>query len=465
MAKKKEEKEAPDLLSSMMAGAKKEFAGRTWSGPDCKKLRVGIPLPSLSMMYLFDSNALALSQTMGVAGEPMTQKSSLGFELQRLIMLFVNPQTGKHGIAQHVENEAGKYSASLHESIVTPELYSHVLYTQARSVDEAQTVCTKMLVDVVQKSCVDDKGKITPQACNVPVSFTVDSLTGSETEGNREKLVEDGSLGGNFPRMAKAWTEFFRTYPTYMIGWPVLFVFINHLKEQQAKMQGLPPTKYTPGGGGQRYQSAYMIYMFRRKSEQKQTLFVDGEEIKQPHEIRLLELEMNKTSLGYDGRRITVEFIFYRKDGQQYSYFDWDASTTHMLMWMQGEKSKGVVKKDLRDIIDLDCTEKRYTSKRVKLKNVTATEMGRAIHDDAELLTELFDFLNLQRFPLFNGQMPRIEDPLPEPPRIITLAPRSSVARLPIATEQPVSPDDFVPENEPTAKGKKYMPKEDDVQD
>lgn len=454
MAKKEKEKEKapPTLLESMLLGAKKEYGNRTFSGPDGKKLLIGLPLPSLSMMYLFDSNVISLGKVIGLAGEPMSQKSSLGFEFQRLVTMFLNPVNGQHGIAQHIEAEAGKYSPSLHESIITSELFKHVLYTQARSVDDAQDISTKMLA-LIQDSCKNEKGKMDPQKCNVPIVFTVDSLTGSETEGNREKLQEDGSLGGNFPRMAKAWTEFFRTFPTFMIGWPVIFTFINHLKTEQAKMAGRPDKKYTPGGGGQRFMSSYMIYMQRIGSEQKQTLYVDGDEVKQPHEIRKLELKMDKTSLGYDGRRITVDFIFYRKDNQQYSYFDWDASTVHMLVWMLGDKSKGVVKKELSDVIDFSCSENRYTCKQLKLKGVSATEFGQAIHADSALMMDLFDFLQIQRYGVFNGTMPSLEDDYAEPPREIILAPRNTAAHLPIVSETPAMSDDTPPASKGLALG------------
>lgn len=430
MAKKKEkEEERPNLLAAMMAGAKQEFGDRAFSGPDGKKLLIGLPLPSLSLMYLFDANIFALGKTMGIAGIPMSQKSSFGYEVQRWFACFTN--NGQNGVNQHIEAEANKYSPTLHESVITKELFGQVIYTQAKSVDDAQEISVHAL-EGLQEAC-----KKKPALCNVPVCFTVDSLTGSETEANREKLQTDGSLGGNYPRMAKAWTEFFRTYPTFMIGWPVAFVFINHLKEAQAAMPGMPPPKYTPGGGGQRFSASYFIYMKRIKSEQKQTLMIDGKEVTQPHEIRTLDLEMNKTSLGYDGRHITVDFVFYRKDNDQYSYFDWDASTTYLLAHLQGEKGKGVVKKDLREICDMDCAEKRYTSKRVGLKGVTATEMGRAIHDDPELMIELFDFLQLQRYPIFNGVMPTADSDLPAIPKEITLMPRSTLAAIPV---DPVDP-------------------------
>lgn len=429
MAKKKEKEERPNLLNSMLAGAKQEFGDRAFSGPDGRKLLIGLPLPSLSLMYLFDANIFALGKTMGIAGAPMAQKSSLGYEVQRWFACFTN--NGQNGVNQHIEAEAGKYSPTLHESVITKEKFGQVIYTQAQSVDEAQEISVTML-DNLKEAC-QKKAAL----CNIPVNFTVDSLTGSETEANREKLNTEGSLGGNYPRMAKAWTEFFRTFPTFMIGWPVAFVFINHLKEAQASMPGLPPPKYTPGGGGQRYAAGYYIYMKRIKSEQKQTLMINGEEVTQPHEIRTLELEMNKTSLGYDGRRIVVDFVFYRKDNDQFSYFDWDASTTYLLAHLQGEKGKGVVKKDLREICDMDCAEKRYSSKRMGLKGVTATEMGRAIHDDQGLMIELFDFLQLQRYPIFNGVMPTADSAATEIPREITLMARSTLAAIPVDPVEP----------------------------
>lgn len=396
MAKKETEakSQTSSFLSESLKVAQEKFGGRVYMSRDANKNMVGIPLPSLALMYLFDADVLLLGKVLGIAGQPQTNKSALGYEVMRW---FVD----NNGYGYLAENEAAKFSPILLNSLAirnVPAGEERVGITHSVSTDQAQEVLLSVLKGIKKASHRN-------QLC----SIMLDSISGADMEETNDKLDKEGSAAGRaYPVQAASWTNFFKSYCPRIVGWPVNFMFINHLKESPETSYG-PPKKNTPGGWQQRFSAAWYIYLYRTEKNKRMTFEVDGQKIEQPHEIRTIRLEMSKSSLGTEGRYIPVDFIFYKIDGKQTSFFDWDDSTAWLLAYLQDDKTKGVDKGAVRDIIDVTVSTSNansYSSKRLGMKGVSGTTLGRAVHADKALMESLLTFLGIHRYIVYDGSMP-----------------------------------------------------------
>lgn len=388
-------KEVSNPFKLMLKNAEERFGARTYTGEEGKQLITGVELPSLSLMYLFDSNVVPFSKMIGIAGPPQCQKSSLAYDFSRMVM-------GCHGGgALHFETEGEKYSPTLAESIVGMEAFNDRFCTlQCTELTEAQKLMTEMLK---QYKDTAKHGE--------PVVMIVDSLSGADAGEMYDKIKKDGYAGRDYSISALSWTRYLRVFCADLVGFPVVFLTVNHLKTTPPAQPFMPPIENTPGGKAQWFHSAIYLYVHRTQSEQRLTRDVDGEAISCATEIRTLKLTCKKTSIGKsDGRYINVDFIFYcdTVDGvkRQVSLFDWDASTAYLLQWLQCDKSKGAVKSDLRDICDVSVVRNRFTSKKLGVENLSPSAFGKAVHADKNIMVGLLDFLNITEHKIYDGAMP-----------------------------------------------------------
>jgi hypothetical protein len=414
VAKKKEEAEAAvdaaapaagaekgtesSLLKHMLSGARKEFGGRCFIGSDTDKLLLGIELPALCLKWLLDMNVLPLSKCIGVAGAYQTNKSSLGFEIIRWII-------DAGGAANFDECEGAKFSPSLARSIIGPRYDSRFIYTQCLTVQDAQQSLTEKLKDYKKYTKRDEL-----------FGFLLDSISGSATEETVKKLEKEGSMSRSFPTAALAWNDFFKAHAARLVSWPATFVYINHLKEVPQTVASGAIVQRTPGGTAQSYHASFYLYVYRLGSgDQKQTLEVDEEVMKRPHEVRPLIIRCHKNSLGTENRMIQPDFIFWKDEqNNQTSYFDWDAATARLLSSLQDDKPRGIDKDAVRDTLDVRVNNNRYWSKRLGVSNVMASTFGKAVHADKVLMAELEKALCIRQFPIWNGHMPELLIP-PDP--------------------------------------------------
>ena len=127
------QEESP-FLQAMVEATRAKFGdegGVTYMGSEINELVVGIPLPALSLMYLFDSDVFPLGKTVGFAGAPQAQKSSLLFEIIRWFQ-------GLGGYGKIVECEGNKVSPTLIASIVGQARFQQVMIDPCRTIDEAR---------------------------------------------------------------------------------------------------------------------------------------------------------------------------------------------------------------------------------------------------------------------------------------------------------------------------------------
>ena len=417
MAKKKEEKVESSFLANVLKANEEKFGERVYLAHESDRKIFGIPLTSLALMYVIDSTVLPLNKIIGIAGYPASHKSSLGFDFMRMVC-----DCGGYGNLVETEN---KMSPSLIRSLLRQHYDSkRVFITQAADINEAQTAMTQTLT-AVKKNDENRKQLF---------GMMLDSLTGADTEETVNKLFDEGSLGRSFPTAALSWTGFFKGWCGSLIDWPILFLFINHLKEK-ASQTGGPPSETTPGGAAQRFHASIYLFMktFNNNPNVRQTVTIGGKIIKRLNRTRTIRIACHKNSLGDNGRQIVVDFTWYNDDqDNQVSYFDWDEATAVMLAAMQSDKSRDVDKKGLRDIVDVSERSGEYSSSVLGVKGITGNELGHAVHSNPKLMAELIRFFPIKQHPVFD-QIPAqpLTQEAPAPTAVANHSPSQSAGEPP----------------------------------
>jgi hypothetical protein len=410
MARKKKDAEAKtmvpsDVLRAMVdANRKKYNSTRTFVGSEMADKLVGIPLPSLALMWLVESTILPLGKLIGLAGDSQSQKSSLGFEIMGWLMRM-------GGIARLLENEGGKWSDSLIRSIIGPYVEANQFgIEECSSLGEVQSMTTSTLEFLKKK-------KYTQQLTGI----MVDSLMGTATAERTKKIVKEGSAGRAFADGALSWTGYMQYLSGALIGWPIIWLFVNHLKDKQSEATGKPGGKTTPGGRAQRFYSAIYLWMNRMKHTSggsRETWEVNGDLVPCPMTIRTIRIKCDKNSMGVDGRAINVDFCWwFDRENNQHSFFNWDAATVMLLI--EEQDRRGYIKNSedgfgpLSDICKITCGSGKagnvYSCKRVGVEQKMAHTLGAAIHADTQLMEELIDFFHIHRRPVWEGKM--LEEP------------------------------------------------------
>lgn len=395
---KKENKTAhveSDFLSSLADAAQDRFGAGKFIGKGEEEFCIGIPLPALSLMYLFDSTVFPLGKLVSIAGFYQSSKSGLGFEIARWFAKY-------GGYTQVVECE-NKISIDLVRSIMGDYYPAHLRVARAEALEEAQAQL-KFSVQYVKEHT--DKDKM--------ILLDLDSVSGADTEESLEKIEKEGSAGRSHPDHALSWSRWLKGFTSKdLSGWPISMIAVNHLKEKGNPMPGLPPQKTAPGGAAWFLHSAWYFWVSRIGKEQRMTRYVDGEFITCPQETRRISIECHKTSFGTDARSIAVDFVWYWEGDKQVSYFDWNASTAQLLSALQMAESKeikqikglkkGFEKGALQEIVDVKVSDNLYTSKRLDVERVPPSEFGRLVNADQKLMDELLSFFHVHKHKVFEG--------------------------------------------------------------
>jgi hypothetical protein len=357
---------------------------------------VGLPLPSLALMYLFESNVLPLAKGIGIAGPYQSNKSTFGFEILRW---FANAG----GVAELIETEGDKVSGDLIPSLMGAEAYKAFQSRSVFSIEEAQTSLTR-IIDKFQT--FEDR--------DFAAGVMLDSLSGSNTEGASKTINEEGHATQDYARAASLWTSFFKTAFNRLPGWPMTLIYINHLKDAMNAPTG---TKTTPGGVAQYFHAS--IYVWLRVMEEKQykTWKVNGKNVMRPTSVRRLRVKCEKNSLGSAHRQIDVSLIWYPDlQGKQVTEFDWRGADAALLAAHQDDVGLSHDGEPhftkLVKLCDVSCEKNLYSSKRLKLEDAEGYEVGEALHADPKLWQALQLFFLVKQNKVWEG------GPIPVEPTI-----------------------------------------------
>lgn len=385
-----------NCLSSAL-GEAEQWANKKGKFMESRADVVGPELP-FPLAYLFGLNVLPLGKIIGIAGSPASLKSTLGFALMRLVRDY-------NGEARLMECEGGKYSTPLIASIMGVDYNEWFKIAECGDIDEAQDWITKLL-DLVSKHDVKDD----------ILGVMVDSLTGSMTKESSDKISKEGHAGRDFPIEALSWSKYFKKLGASLLGRPVAFIFINHIKEKPSARQGFPNKKYTPGGIAQTFHSAVFIYM-NAESNIKELLTweenVPGDEtafrvekIRRTTTVQGLSLATHKNTMGVKNREIYLECHYhYDEENQLQTYFDWDGALAHIVAAHQDTTGyirgiEGTIGK-LSELLPVSVHNNRFSCSILGISGVMAHILGKAIRTNSELYTKLVVFFHIVKCPIW----------------------------------------------------------------
>lgn len=390
----KSEPKRSAVLSSMLLAAQQKFGERAYTGRESELYLTGIPLRHLSLQWFFDSNVFPVSKLLRIYGRPKQQKSTLAYEFLRLF--------GEAGceVLGYVENESGKYSPSLLKSLVGA--YDYMIAHPA-TVEEAQ-----MALNIWRKEYQRLCPKRDQLAC-----FVLDSLFGTSAEEKHKKLNKENCVDRSFPIEANKWSNFLPTYTAELMGWPLAFILTNHEKTDINDTGGFGgPKKRTPGGDAQHFHSAIDIAAAREQNPHPfQTLSHQGQLKAQPHMRLKIFLRTDKSSIGSDNRRLTVNLIFWNDEqNQQVTFYDWWGADALVYAFMvSGGDGAPVIgdRKALAKVCDVSVSRGLYTSKVLGVEGVTDHQFGWALQQNTEVMKAIAHVCGIKQHPVFDGRMPQ----------------------------------------------------------
>ena len=370
MAKKKKAKKASVMDAFTDSALKDMGPGGVFVREEGKTRHIGVPLPALSLEFLLGSNVLWLGASYGLAGPTQSFKSSLAFELMRIVL-----QLG--GIGWTVETEGGKISDLMIDSILGKLRDQHRLLFRDNA-EGAQEALTYVLGWFAKKFPKNDKLG----------ALMLDSLFGAAGQEKRKAIEKDGHASRSFPVEALIWSSWLQSFsPTLRIK-PAILLFVNHLKKQ---MEG--DSWRHPGGDAQDFHSTVYLHVNKVRT-------YDGSDIA----ITQLQVKTVKHSYFLPGRRIFVPYVFDKIANRM--YFDWSHSTADLLC-------SDLVPSTAKKVLDVKSTAKNVTAlsrtfscKQLGVKEATGTEMGDMIHKDTALMEQLREALRINKYDVWGGIMP-----------------------------------------------------------
>jgi hypothetical protein len=232
---------------------------------------------------------------------------------------------------------------------------------------------------------------ICPQK-DVPFIMAIDSIGALTSEAVIKLLKKEGNTDKGYAgaKRAAALTEFFRAFlPEYIYDKPLSIVMVNHQKIGMTEGQGggkpTAPTKNEPGGVHKDYMGTYILEM----SKQSGTNQVGSSVVP-------LTIRTKKSSLSRTGLRVALDAITEYQDGEMHTFFDWDSALVRLLT---DDYNKNVSTPAAREITGITASSSgnKWTSAPLGLKDVTRREMGKAIHENEEMVTALQDVLRVSK--------------------------------------------------------------------
>lgn len=317
------------------------------------------------LQYLLNSNIIPMGKIIGVAGPPESCKSLFGFELHSLCIAA--------GGAGHLIETENKVNTHLIGSVIGHQALKDgkLRIDQTISVEDAQRLLSHTMA-YYKDQCPDK---------DMPFSVGVDSLGAPASEAMLKEIEEAGFASRTFPESALLWTFYLKKISVDIIGQPILVYFTNHLKDKmddggtkKGPFQEKPKSKQ--GGVAQDFHATYNLY-FQRKSDIRQA----------SREGALITIKAQKCGTGPSRRKIEAPVLWHFDHDEagepvQITKWDWNDATAKLL-------TSEELPRPVKDVSDISCKSNSYSSQKLGLRNVPGTELGAALHANAEYMDEL----------------------------------------------------------------------------
>lgn len=359
-----EEKEVGgSLLCSLRDSAIKKFgSSAVFDSASFLDSIYGVPIRNnLILQHLLGIDVLALGRDMTVTGGYGATKSSFTYLLAKMFAEY-----GGFSVYIDAEHKANP------DQILA--LYgdrglmdSSFLYTTATSLDEV-------------RGSLNYYAEQYPILCpkkDKPMLLIWDSMNAVTSEDGAEEQSKNEQGGFRAARNAAETQEFLKYYvPKKLAKLPILLVVVNHLKVKidSNTRPGMPPPTYSPGGGHKDFTYTWALEFSKAGTKQSKTCVV-----------KHVKIKPGKSSLGptYSYGIVVPYVSHYKQDGSEVLYYDWDYALVDFLT------SDLVSKEALKKVMHLNRQGAKVSSDTLGLKDVSLTEAGMAIHNNAELCAEL----------------------------------------------------------------------------
>jgi hypothetical protein len=370
---------------------KKYGVGSVFVGHKDENVVVGIPCPALVMEYLFSMDVFPLGLILHLNGPPKSMKSAMLFEFYRWFWL-----AGGGGYLNEAET---KWNPDWMRSIVRyGEDDVVVVVNRCDSVEDWEQKLT-YAIQQEKKALTGTKEDPGPGR-TVPILYGVDSIMGKVSWETQEKVIEHGFAGRSFPVEALSITNYLKTVPQMIDGWPFALVLNNHLK--MSKDDTGRDVRRTGGGAQVNFQESLELEMRPFKDKIK-CLQWEGAVIK---------IKTVRNSFGPGRRDILTRILWhYENDPEtgaliQRTAWDWNWALINLLLSADGSE-----KERLSEVIHVTqtatgpATNAAY-SKTLGMKADNAipwSDLGAKIMAIPELVEKIRRALCIVRRPLLKG--------------------------------------------------------------
>jgi hypothetical protein len=366
---------------------------------EARKLVVGIPLPSLSLMYLLQSSVLPVGRLYQIIGEEGSSKSSFLAEMMRWVLIH-------SGYTMIFETEA-KDIAEMREAIWEHNknwLDTRSYIQPCDSLEQWMMTLGKEIGEITRYN--EGYGNTPGLGWKNPYIFGVDAFTSAAADETITKIDKEGAPGRNFPIEANLISQYGHTWTDKLRGTSIIVAGTNHMKPKVDDRGNVMP--HSPGGKSIKFHESLEFWM------QRQGTYKDAAK-----NGVWLWIQMIKNSIGERLKSVRVAMVWdwaYNEeiaDFRQRAYFDWHTATLDTLLRFEADKDSKKTWHAINDIVDINSsTQGRYWSARLGIsqdKPVRRHEFGKAIDYDRGVCRELFPILGITRRPVFRpGE--RLED-------------------------------------------------------
>lgn len=300
-----------------------------------------LPIP-LALSLLLQTEGFPMGRFCMLVGTPGSCKSAFSYEMARLHHF----NGGGH---IYIETEKKDSPILMHSTVGYGS--KRMSYVSVDSMEEWMR-STKLSIDYIKQ--VLDRSK-PPRA--TPWAVIIDSIAGTLTEAQAEKIDSEGAsslsqpIGANLLNMyTKQFTRWFGNYPISVFG-------INHLK--RAKDQyGHNSIRNLQGGYAPRFSETLEI-----------ELSTVGKQFKRIEPVaesgNRVSLSIYKQALGTMGPSIEVEMVWYFEDNphepgklRQRTFWDW---YTAIIEYLTDPKLSATQRRAVGEVIDLQASRSNKT--------------------------------------------------------------------------------------------------------
>jgi hypothetical protein len=417
--------EQDPVIKAMIAQCQENeiFDGRLYSSTDTRARRIFLPVPALAPRFLMHLEGWPLGRFILISGLPESYKSTFMAEIGRWHRLC-------GGNFALIECEKDSDAAEQYDALFDYDPHGWFL-TQAESqetwhrqfifwFDTFRAIMdggTVVIEDPVTKKKVTRK--LTANGRKFPSLIGIDPMSSALLREIFEEIREEGTPKQHHMQHAKQLSDWFKGAPKLLLGFPISFAAVSHLREGVDPRQPFIKTRTTTGGAAPRFHMSMEIELRRRKAGHFSRVHATYGEIF----LTEVELTTRKNSLA-PHESITAEVCWYNdpadpdpltRSPRRHTFWDWSAASIEVILRCSSgsDDSRGFSAgraRSLRELVDISKDDNRRLvwSDALGISHDDRMSYSQAgqiletkITTDESFRRDLYNLLDIQRCRLF----------------------------------------------------------------